>query len=193
MTSVGDFPGNNNWAFDMPLADKSVPVLLETEEQIRNVYGDWFCNTVGIENLIKMPEVTAESLNLHIPKKYPRNTVTVELFKGISSGVKGFDCFNRPFIAILVERYDNRENKIFKYVEVIFKRYSINFDGGKGKLHEDNYVSALENTCDDGQSRESVFYQTGATYDWNHLRKLLGGEPIRTTLMEYSEGYVRKI
>lgn len=40
------------------------PVTLETEEQIRKVYGEYFCKIAGIENLLKMPHVTAASLNI---------------------------------------------------------------------------------------------------------------------------------
>lgn len=180
----------------MPIGNKATvsndEVPLDTEEQIRDVYGERFCNTVGIENILKMPRVTAESLNLQNPGKYPSQIVLVDFLKE-ASAVKGLDGCKRPFIAIRMEYYDNRENKIVKYVELIFKRYSIDGDGGKGQLHENTYVSALDNMCDDGRVRESVFYQTGGTQDWSHMKVLMDGQLVRTALMKDRGGFVRKI
>lgn len=169
-------------------ANDEIP--LNTEEQIRDVYGDWFCSKVGIKYLLQMPQVTAGSLLLQTPPEYPKNMVLLQYLQK-DSVVKGLDGWNRPFIAIKIEQYNNKENKIYKYVELIFKRYSIADAGKKGAPHENNYVSALSNMCDDGISRDSMIYQTAKKQDWTRLGDLMEGKLVRTSLMGSIQGYIR--
>lgn len=190
-------------SIDIP---KNIPyndqVPLDKKKQLREVYGDWFCDTVGIDNLKKMPRVTAESLNLQNASKYHSNTVLVDAFKKAvkdkeTSAVKGLDGYDRPFIAILMQGYDKTENKLVNYVELISKRHSIRDFGDKEQRQKNKYISALYNMCDDGKSRQSVFYNDNLFLshlkdrNWDLLKKLLGGEPVRTYYM--TDGFVSKV
>jgi hypothetical protein len=161
-------------------------IMIETQEGMLEIYGASFCDKVGIENLLKMKTVNVEDLKV-TPGKYNRFDFSNYDF-GPYSAVKFIDQFLRPGIAILLKGYDYWNERWFTTVEVIQKRYSLDGDGGKGKLHESNFVSAQESESSDGFRRESIFYRSGATYDFTKMKEALSGELFRTQLMYIPHG-----
>jgi hypothetical protein len=96
---------------------------LNTKEQIRQAYGDDLCQQVGINKLMKMPRVTAESVNL-IGGKYLPTTVTVESLQG-HEAVKGIDTEMRPFVAYKIQQFDTDTQTAVAMVEVLYRSSSL--------------------------------------------------------------------
>lgn len=147
----------------------------ETEERLRQEFGDWFCNTAGVDNLKKMPRVKAESLKINNENECRRNIVLIEYLKE-HSAVKGVDGSGYPFIAVRTQHFDDKKKELFKCVELIYNRSAF--------VKKDDYVSAVDNLCDDGKSRPSVFYLDESKQDFSRLKNFLDGERLRTSLMK---------
>lgn len=173
-----------------PLSYDDVP--LRSENDLRTVYGDTFCNVVGIKNLKEMPGMKASAVNLIVHSSYPENLVSVDLLDG-NSAVKGIDSLNRPFILIKAKYYDSVDNKTVECVEVIFKRHPLHSSGGKGKAYEDRYVSAKLNLCNDNKYRVSAFANQCATLDWEKLKKFMAGEPVGIDSIEVKDSYIQRV
>lgn len=155
----------------------------EQKQEIIDLYGEWFCEKAGIENLLQMPEFSAAELNLTEGSKYHQETVLPCHLKG-ESAVRFKDSWERQGIAIKFAHLDEEQNILYEYVELLYTRY---------KDHIDNYVSALRNQCSDGNSRSSLFYVSyGANLD--QLKDLLEGEIVAIKkLNKWETGYLKKI
>lgn len=127
---------------------------------ISDIYGEVFTGIVGGNKIFDIPEMDARELHLDNPGEYPEDRVTPGLFKAATT--RGIMGDGRPFIAIKVELLDPATGAVVaKVVEVIFKRYSLQGDGGKGQAHEHHYVSVQSNRGDDGKRYPSLFQPEG--------------------------------
>lgn len=173
-----------------PLSYDEVP--LKSENDLRSVYGDTFCNEVGIDNLKNMAGMKAAAVNMVVHSDYPDNLVTVDLLDN-NTAVKGIDSLNRPFILLKAKYFDSVDNKTVECVEVIFKRHPLHSSGGKGKAYENRYVSAKLNICSDRKSRPSAFVTQGTTFDWEKLKKFMNGEPVGINSIEVKDSYIQRV
>lgn len=113
----------------------------EIEMRVKEAYGKLFCEKIGLKTICRLPVVSAKDLNLEHSGKYPNAMIIPSMLKG-EYAVRGM-MEARPFVAIVLGHVDEKTNEITDvFVEIIFKRYSIRGDGGKGKVYEDNYVTA---------------------------------------------------
>lgn len=163
--------------------DLNAAIREETErrkKEIEDFYGSLFSNIVGAERILSLPTVTAIDLSLENPGKYPQCTVLTKHLPNLSA-VRGMDGWDRPFIAIKIEVFDYSKKKICEVVELIFKRYGIKGDGKKGRIHEDNFVTALTNRGGDGETYNSTLYSSGGMIDAQiqAVRDLLDGKEIK--------------
>jgi hypothetical protein len=139
-----------------------------------------FIERVGLDCLMALPVVTAESLGLSVSRKYPECVVTPEMLGG-ESVVRGLDGINRPFVAIKVNLLDSTtRERVAQVVEVVFKRYPYTGEGANGLYHGDNYVTALTNRGDDGKQYLSGLYSAGSMSNKQlaSVGKLLSGEIV---------------
>jgi hypothetical protein len=150
------------------------------QKEIETHHHASFIQRVGLNVLLDIPVVSAESLGLEVERKYPAGIVTPDKL-GDKSVVRGLDAWNRPFIAIKVNLFDSTTGtKVAQVVEVVFKRYSLDYDERNGGYHGDNYVTALSNTGDDKKFYTSGLYSSGGmTYSqFSRVGQLLKGEKI---------------
>jgi hypothetical protein len=137
--------------------------LLQKEEtnrktEIKDAYGPDFCNIVSVEKIYGLAKVEAKTLGLENDSECPDNIVTPAMLNGCCA-VRGVMGSLRPFIAIKIDILDSKtKEKIDVVVELVFKRYSLKGDGGKGKYMENNYVTALFITSEKGHSFPSFCY-----------------------------------
>lgn len=171
--------------------------LLPKEEEARrtkinDLFGKVFCQGVGEHNILQLPVVQAEDLNLVKTSKYPECRVTISMLKG-KSAVRGLmtmdydEIMQRPFLALHVDILTKEGNKLQEVVELVFKRYPIETDGGKGCMHEHNYVTALTNLADDGRGFRSYLYSSGGMTpeQIQAVRDLLEGKEILTPVSDH--------
>lgn len=129
--------------------------------KIENNYGALFSKIIGTDKIYQLPEVQAKDLKLEKDPKYPQGVVRPSML-GEHSAVRGIMGSNRPFIAIKIELLNAETKKVYGVVvELIFKRYPIDGDGGKGAYYENNYVTALNNASESGESYPSMIYGSG--------------------------------
>jgi hypothetical protein len=158
--------------------------------EIKNMYGEWFCNIVGIENIYSLTQVEAKDLNLEGNSKYFQDTVKPSMLK--EPAVRGIMGNNRPFVAIKLEMLDSETKKVMHVVvEVIFKRYPLTGDGGKGCQHENNYVTTLSNLTEKEVKVSSYLYSSGSMRDQHimALKDLLEGKTVRAPV---GDSFIRK-
>jgi hypothetical protein len=174
-------------------------VVAEKKQKIVDDYGPVFCEYVGKDRLCQMEEFKAEQLHLVEPGKYPHGIVRPSYLQG-RAVVRSEDGWRRPLIAMRVELLNEAKVRIAEVVEVIFKRYSVRDEDGtsgdsaKGKLHENNWVSAEQNITEDGREFSTALYGTAGMRDYNmeDVKRLLDGETIvpRYTLCNSNVGKV---
>lgn len=166
------------------LADlKQLKQKIKQEEQkrfeaITTIYGTVFSQIIGKETIFNLPEVSDESLKLKGFGKYPMNIVRPHML-GDKSAVRGVMEYERPFIVIKIEvKYNEQILGIF--AEVIFKRYGNIGDGKFGGLQENNYVSSLSLTSDEGVQHPSFLYSSGgmSQMEIENVKQLLDGKEI---------------
>lgn len=155
----------------------------EREEKIIKVYGRVFCDIVGAETILKLPEVDAKELHLHAEndKYYPCMARPSHLKD--KSAVRGINGRNCPFIAIKIEMLNSKTREVIaKVVEVFFKRYGNDGHGRVGGLQENNYVTTLYNMTDDDKRYTSSFSSDGTLLrdQSKALRDLLDGKEVVT-------------
>ncbi|MCH9609196.1 MAG: hypothetical protein S4CHLAM45_04180 [Chlamydiales bacterium] len=166
--------------------------MAKLSEEIRGKHSTGFITAVGIDRIMMAPIVTAEALGLNTKDRYHEKIVIPDML-GDESVVRGVDGNERPFIAVKVEILDPKKQKVSEMVEVIYKRYGLNSDGENNGIHENNYVTALQNKCDDGSTCESVFQLHRGSLTGKQMEKLgqlLKGEKIQC---ENVEGYSVKM
>jgi len=162
-------------------ATKEEQARRKLELGLEDLYGKWFCDLVGLEQLRALPVVPAKEVNLDADETYPQYWVKPQHLKTSAvRGIWGIE-YPRPFVAVKIELISPATKKVrATVVEVIFKRYSVNRDGAKGKMMEDNYVTALGNQTDEGEKYGSVLYSSGgmSSEQIQALRDLLAGKEI---------------
>ncbi len=87
----------------------------------------------------------------------------------------------RPAVALKLELLDaETEEKITDVAEVIFKRYGLNGDGGKGSTNENNYVTSFDIWGSNGKTYDKLLYSSGgmSVYQMELVGSLLKGETI---------------
>ncbi len=90
--------------------------------EIEDVYGQWFCNIVGVEKIYSLVKVDAKDINLDHVNKYPDLYVKPSML-GDRAAVRG-EFNNQPFIALKVDRLDPiTKTVIDTVVEIVFKRF----------------------------------------------------------------------
>jgi hypothetical protein len=169
------------------LLETSMKEQTERQHKTQDCYGKYFCDLVGLEQLYQLPEVSAQEMSLADDPKYPENTVLPSHLKA-TSAVRGIMGSNRPFIAVKIELLNPTTKKVVDVVvEVIFKRYALDGDGGKGHCYENNYVTALHNKSEGGQTYRSTLYSSGGmiTAQIQVLRDLLAGKEIQAPIGNY--------
>jgi hypothetical protein len=161
-------------------------------KQMLSEYGKIFCDIIGVDTIYSIPVVEAKTLGLLKESKYPQKVVKPSMMGG-HSVVRGKTELNRPFIAIKIEMLTPETRKVEAVVvELIFKRYSIDCDGRGGGLHEDNYVTALNNSTNNGEVYPSTLYSTGGMSDSQiqAVKDLLEGKEIKSPVGNY---LIRKV
>lgn len=163
----------------------------EVEQELVETYGARFTNLIGLENLKKIPIVSAEQVHLDHCDDYPQGRVHPDDLAG-KNAARGVDGSGRPFLLLVVCLFDREKNKLAKVVEVVFRRYNDSLPP-----YRDNYVTALQNnygTIEEKKCCSSALYSSGGMVD-NQLkgvRDLLEGkviEPIGTSpYVEFSNG-----
>lgn len=164
-------------------------ISLETPEQVLDVFGKGFCDHVGLDNLMKMPRVNAdtnthgmrEASRLHFRSRH--NYWTVDDLEGCSA-VKGIDSHMHPFVAVGVKRWCSVSNKCDYYVETFLSRLQLHHDQSS-KL-KGLYV-AIDRPL--GTYFSSAFYCEG---EWeiiprDDLKRLLEGNRVTTSLLGPSD------
>lgn len=162
---------------------------LKRQEKIKDIYGQWFCNLVGMDRLYNLPEVTASQLTLDIDTKYPQQRVLPSHLNASTAvrGIMGKESA-RPFVAVKIELLDPTTQKVVNVVvEVIFKRYCLHGDGGKGRWMESNYVTALCNTAENAKVYSSMLYSGGgmSSDQVTALGAILEGKTIKAPIGDY--------
>ncbi len=146
-------------------------------KKVKDLYGAFFSDIIGLEQLYKLPEVPAQQLRLNVDLKYPQQRALPSHMPHTSAvrGILGVQD-RTPFVAVKIEVLDPTTKKVEAVVvEVIFKRYS---------LSEDNYVTALSNITEDGKIVPSVLYTGGAMspIQITAVRELLEGKTIKAPI-----------
>ena len=162
------------------LRDLIVKEETDRKKEVRETYGEWFSNIVGVDRIFQLVKVEAKDLNLEAEGKYPQGVVRPSMLKDLSA-VRGLTGWKRPFIAIKVEVLEPETKKVVGvFVELIFKRYGLDGDGKPGSIFEDNYVTALSNSREDGTRIESCLYCAGGmtSKQITAVRELLEGKEI---------------
>jgi hypothetical protein len=158
---------------------KEKDAIEAVKEEIKGVYGTDFCKIVTVKKIYFLAKVKANALGLENDDKYPNNVVTPAMLNG-RRAVRGVMGSLRPFIAIKIDVLDSKtKEKIDVVVELVFKRYSLKGDGAKGGYMENNYVTALSITSEQGKSWNS-FLSSG---EMSHkkmaaVKDLLDGKTI---------------
>lgn len=152
----------------------------EKVEHVKNTYGLWFSNAIGLPLLVDLPVIDYKQLDLTNLSKYNEQRAKPEHMKGLSAGrgiISDQDIVgirHRPFIAVLIEIKDKKTLRIIdEVVEVFFKR---------DVYDENNYVSSLTtySKTDAAHYRQSVFH-CGSGMNENDIksvRELLEGKEI---------------
>lgn len=163
------------------LLNQAANEMSKREKEIADNYGGFFTSIVGVEQIFRLNVVPADQLNLLGDSKYYAQTVKPSMLKD-APAVRGITSDNRPFIAIQIEMLNPETREVVdKVVELVFKRYSLDFDGKKGALHENNYVTALHNAGENGTFYNSTLYTSGSmsTPQIEAVRDLLEGKEIK--------------
>ena len=168
-------------------------------QKVKDIYGQWFSDLIGLERLCNLPEVPASQLGLADADKvkYPSNLVLPSHFSQASAvrGIMGSQ-LPRPFVAVKVTMFDPTTHKVVATVaELIFKRYAINADGGRGRLFEDNYVTALHCKSSNGEQFPSNLYASGGmtAAQLTALKDLLQGKTIEAPVTHSSKKYLLRM
>ncbi len=152
----------------------------QRKANIEATYGSHFCKIVGIEQIYLLAQVEAKELSLESHSKYPEKVVTPKML-GQHSAVRGITGQQHPFIAIRIDVLDcDTKEKVDEVVELIYTRHSLKGDGGKGRIHENNYVTALTNTSANGKTLNSFLYSSGgmSNEQMEAVSDLLSGKQI---------------
>jgi hypothetical protein len=155
--------------------------------EIESAYGTDFCTIVTVEKIYSLPKVEAKTLGLENDSKYPSKVVVPSMLNG-PCAVRGIMGSGRPFIAIKIDVLDSKtKEKIDVVVELVFKRYSLKGDGGKGKYMENNYVTALTNTSEKGKTLPSFLYGSRgmSKEQMAAVKDLLDGKTITAPQSKY--------
>jgi hypothetical protein len=145
--------------------------------EIESAYGTDFCTIVTVEKIYSLPKVEAN----------PSKVVVPSMLNG-PCAVRGIMGSGRPFIAIKIDVLDSKtKEKIDVVVELVFKRYSLKGDGGKGKYMENNYVTALTNTSEKGKTLPSFLYGSRgmSKEQMAAVKDLLDGKTITAPQSKY--------
>ncbi len=151
----------------------------QREENLEIEFGTSLCTALGHDTIDAIPEVPAVKLGLKNQEQYhPRTVRPTSLGKEII--VRGKDGWNRPFIAVKCDVLDERLQKVAELVEIIHKRYPLDGFGGKGKEHENSYVSGFNNIDSKGQEHFSVMPATARFQDTIELfNRIINGEILQ--------------
>lgn len=150
----------------------NIPTLTQSpkNEQLLDMYGEKFCNAIGIENLLKMPQLPLESLLFTSYNDFYTRAFTVEKFVHAADqahAVRGVDTNNHPYIAIKLAYLDKNKDKKYEFIEVIYQ---------KNKYEMDNYKACSFNICSDDKSRLSKFSKK---LDLNLIKNLFENKTLK--------------
>lgn len=148
-------------------------IRLNTEENLLTEFGDTFCETVGIDHLLKMKQITLDLLKIPDGNTLNINPLTFEDLKE-NRAIKGIDNEGRTFIAFKVAAYNNNDELLYQCVEFIYARDPYNTD---------IYVTPLQNKCDDNVMRSSHFYINERRKDFDKLTDFFNEEKVQTSVM----------
>ncbi|NGX59179.1 MAG: hypothetical protein KR126chlam3_00326 [Chlamydiae bacterium] len=150
------------------------------EEKLEEEFGTSLCKTLGYDTIDEIPIVRAIDLGLDNEEQYhPRTVHPASLGEEII--VRGKDGWNRPFIALKCDVLDAKLEKVAELVEIIYKRFPLDGFGGKGKEHENSYVSGFNNIDSKGQEHFSVMPATIHVQETiNLFKRIINGEILQS-------------
>lgn len=147
---------------------------------ITHVYGREFSRILSAKTIFSLPVVEAKQLDLDSEDKYYVMQAKPSAL-GNASAVRGINGRNCPFVAVKIDMLDsNTHELIAQVVEVVFKRYGNDGDGRYDGIYENNYVTTLYNTAEDGTRYTSCLYDSGGMkkHEMQALKDLLDGKTI---------------
>lgn len=122
---------------------------------ITNLYGDYFCEIVGLENISRLPEVKAEDVGLHVTGKYPYRQAQPKML-GKESAVRGIMSGDRPFVAIKLQVEDEESKVLGIFVEIIFKSDTGSYHSGSSAIDDYGNTHSELIPSSDGLSDENM-------------------------------------
>ena len=166
---------------DMRINASALDQIFEPmESQIETDYSPWFCNNIGVERILSIPQVKAEDVNLQNDRDYPEGEVKPSMLK--HSAVRGSTGNNRPFIALKIDVFHPKtKEKIDTVAVLVLKRYSNNHDG-QDPIFRNNYRTMNAVSENRNISHNCNFFGSGMHTSLEHLhvvRDLLDGKEVQ--------------
>ncbi len=155
------------------------------EGKLEEKFGTSLCKTLGYDTIEAIPEVSAMDLGLENTEPVHQRTV-LPAHLGDKTVVRGIDGWSRPFLAVKCDLltcdvFDGRPKKVAELVEIIHKRYPLDGLGGKGKEHENYYISGLVNLDSNNNEHISVMPATIHVQETiNLFKRIINGETFQT-------------
>ena len=153
---------------------QGVKLILEeikTLIKLREAYGEAFCEIVGTQTLINLPEFTWGAVSVIEKNGVYKHNLTPSVL-GEHSAVRGMTTNQIPFIAIKIEVTNPQETVANKIgVEVIFN----------SRKHNHHHFIPVSSIDDSGTPHVSYLYPPDIITELGIVHKLLIGETITIT------------
>lgn len=176
------------------IEEERAKIVKQMDAQICDQYGEYFVNLIGLENIRKIPVVKAQEVGLDNPEK----DLCIDLSKVQFPVCRGLDGANRPFIIMKADYFVMK--KTVQIALMVFKRYSIDYNGKKDGYYGNNYVTSLRNVGSDGE----IYYTPHKIYSGGgmstkqiaQIRDLLEGKRVdvrdQRTIMHGEDWFIEK-